>query len=130
MNERIVRKRGRLPVFRWFDKVFGTAQRAKALFKNPKGGVSSGATPDTERREERAESREKTRRLTSERKKRLRSEIRSKKRELKRRRKGLDDTKEGAAGRIERKRVKKIAQQEIFELEGQLRAAKERRAEG
>ncbi len=116
-------------VSRWFEKAFGIAQRTKALFKDPKGGLSPDSTPDAERREERAGNRERTRRLMSERKKKLRSEIRSKKRQLKRSRKGLDDTEESAAGRIERKRIKKIAQQEIFELERELIAANERRAE-
>ena len=112
-----------------FDKALGIARRAKAFLKRSRGDVARGdAASNAERREERAKNQERARQLTSEHKKRLRSEIRSKKRELKRiRQEGLDGV-ENRAARIERKRGKKTAQQEIFELERELRFAKERTA--
>ena len=110
-----------MPVFR-FDKVLGIAQRAKALIEDSDG--SGPAAPNAERREQRAKNQKRARQLTSEHKKRLRSEIRSKKRELSRLRRGLAGAEDRAA-RIERKRRKKTAQQEIFQLETELRTAKE-----
>ena len=112
-----------------FDKALGIARRAKAFLKRSRGDVARGdAAPNAERREERAKNRKRARQLTSEHKKRLRSEIRSKKRELKRIRQGGFDGAENRAARIERKRRKKTAQQEIFGLERELRLAKERTA--
>jgi Sulfotransferase domain len=112
-----------------FDKALGIARRAKAFLKRSRGDVARGdAAANAERREERSRNRKRARQLTSEHKKRLRSEIRSKKRELKRiRQEGFDGV-ENRAARIERKRGKKTAQQEIFELERELRFAKERTA--
>jgi hypothetical protein len=111
-----------------FDKAVGVARRAKAFLKRLNGGVARGAAPDAHRRGERTRNRRRARRLTSEHRKRLRSEIKSKKRELSRIRKEPDAGKKRAV-RHERKTTKKRLQQEIFELERELRAAKQRRVE-
>ncbi len=113
-----------MPVFR-FDKVLGLVQRAKALIEDSDG--SDPAVPNAERREQRAKNQKSARQLKSEHKKKLRSEIRSKKQELSRLRRGLAGAEDRAA-HIERKRRKKTAQQEIFELERELRLAKKRTA--
>jgi hypothetical protein len=112
-----------LPIFR-FDKVLGIARDVKA-FLSSGGGIARRAVTNAERREERTRNRKEVRRRASEHKKRLRGEIKSKKRELSRIRK------EPGAAKRERKRTKrtkKTVQQELFELERELRAAKERRA--
>ena len=81
---------------------------------------------DAERRKKRATDRRRARRLTREHKERLRREIKSKKQELSLIKKGSGVTKDRAHS-IERKRRKKSVQQEIYELERELRAAKKRR---
>jgi hypothetical protein len=110
-----------------FDKAFGIARRAKAFLKRARGDFARGdAASKAEEREERARNRKRARQLKSERKKRLRSEIKSKKQELSLIKKGLDAAEERATG-IGRKRRKKSVQQEIFQLERELRAAKKGR---
>ena len=118
-----------MPVFR-FDKALGIARGVKAFFsKDTEGSIARGsAVPDDEPREEPAGNPERVRRLTSEHRKKLRSEIRSKKRELSERRNG-PVAKDGAE-RAERKKRKKLAQQELFQLQRELRVAKEQLEKG
>ena len=99
-----------MPVFR-FDKGFGIARGVKALLRL-RGGASRDATlPDGQRREQ-AE---------------LGEKIQSKRQELRRIRTEHSAAKEPE--RIEHRKRRKKAQQELFQLESELRAAKER-AEG
>jgi len=96
-------------------------------FLSPEVGIARDATaPDAERREERPRKRKRARQLASEHKKRLRSEIRSKKRQLSQiqKEKAFPATK-SAAENIERTKRKRRTQQEIFQLETELRIAKE-----
>jgi Sulfotransferase domain len=117
-----LKRKRRLPVFR-FDKALGVARSVKA-FLSPGSVVVRGAAPDAERREERTRNQKRVRQLKSERKKRLRSEIRSKKRELSQIQKEVPAAKVGAES-IERTKRKRRTQQEIFQLETELRTAKE-----
>jgi len=110
-----------LPVFR-SDKAFRIARRVKALL-NPRRNTASEA----ERRKERARNRKRTQQLRSEHKKKLRSEIKNKKHELSQTKREFRNAEERAA-RIERKRRKKTLQQELYELERELRAVKKGRA--
>ncbi len=112
-----------MPDFR-FDKAFGMARQVKASLSS-QSGVARGAAPDAEGPEESAEDRKRAQRLRSEHKKRLRSEIKSKKQELSQTKIELGSAEERAA-RIECKRRKKTLQQELYELERELRAAKGR----
>jgi hypothetical protein len=110
-----------LPVFR-SDKAFRIARRVKALL-NPRRNAASKA----ERRKERASNRKRAQRLRSEHKKKLRSEIKSKKQQLSQTKRDFRSAEERAA-RIECKRRKKTLQQELYELERELRAAQKGRA--
>jgi hypothetical protein len=94
----------------------------KALL-NPRRNAASKA----ERRKERASNRKRAQRLRSEHKKKLRSEIKSKKQQLSQTKRDFRSAEERAA-RIECKRRKKTLQQELYELERELRAAKKGRA--
>jgi hypothetical protein len=103
-----------LPVFR-FNKVFDVARDVR-MFLNPQGGVTEDAAPHSER-----DGDPKNGRLgIPEQRKRLES----KRRELRRVRKEAQAAKYEAEFIEQRKRKKRV-QQEIFELERELRAAKE-----
>jgi hypothetical protein len=123
-----------LPVFR-FDKAIGMVQRVRAFLNLQGGAVRDAATAD-ERRKERVENRKRARQRRSEKKQKLRDtkqRLKSKRQELEqvknefRAKKDLgvaDD-----ASRYEYKNRKIRTQQEIIQLEGELRAARERPAE-
>jgi hypothetical protein len=102
------------------------ARQVKASL-SPQSGVARGAAPDAEGPEGSAEDQKRAQRLSSERKKRLRGEIKSKKQELSQTKRELGSAEERAA-RIECKRRKKTLQQELYELERELRAAQKGRA--
>ena len=111
-----------------FDKAASVARRAKAFLTGSDGASDGGAhaaVPDVQRSEQRAEDtedRKRARRLASEHKRRLRNEIKTRKREISQIRKAPNTPKQRAQ---ERKQTKKRLQQEVFELERELRAAKE-----
>src|SRR5215211_3982869 len=119
----VAKERHRLPIFR-FDKVLGVARGAKALLKDPHS-VAGMSPENTERHTEQAGDRERDRRPEAQQARMLKS----KKWELSRLRKQYRAAKSGAEI-IELKRRKKRIKQEIFELESELRTAKERRAKG
>lgn len=109
-----------MPVFR-FNKVFSITQDVKA-FLNSASGVTRGAIPDAERREDHAANQKNTRRLTPEQRKRLKN----KRQELSQVAKDLRTAKRGAEKpeQIEQVKRTKRKKQEIFRLKNELRAAR------
>ena len=114
-----------MPVFQP-DNVFGIVRRARAFFKRSDDDGTRGSASAAERQKERAENQKRARQLTSERKKKLRSEIKSKKRELSPIREEYRAATDPLKKR-EHKMRKKGIKQDIFQLERELRAAKEGR---
>jgi Sulfotransferase domain len=130
-----------LPNFR-FDKASNLARHAKVFLRNSKSSNSLDAAQGAEQQVERAGNRERFQRSQAEYEQRLRSQIDSRRPELIRLRTELRVPKVRRKERekilsdrttmeyIELKTKRKRLQQEVFELQRQLQAAKEQRAEG
>jgi hypothetical protein len=119
-----------LPIFR-SNKAPDTARSAEGL---PESGSSGGAPPDVERHDDQTGNPGTARRHTAE----QRQRIKSKRQELRRKRQELRKIRNEAlaanaahdlATKIEHKKRKGRKQQEIFQLERELRAAEEGRTE-
>ena len=105
-----------MPVFR-FNKALDMVRNAKA-FLNLKSGITRGAAPQAERREDRAGDPERVSGRTSEQRKRLKEQLFQLKEELR----ATEDRAE-RPGPLERR---KIIKQEIFRLRNELHAARDR----
>jgi hypothetical protein len=118
-----------VPDFR-FDKISDIARGAKAILNQEGGAAAPGVEQpeDPKNAGQGTSERRKTRSKRREFARALREKIRSKKAELSRIRKAAGAA-PGRVEAIELKGRKKRVQQEIFELERELRAFKERRAE-
>ena len=100
-----------MPIFP-FDRAFGTARNAKEPPKKP-GDITRGAAPDVARHENQAGD-----------PKRLQKRLKTKRQELSRIQQQISAG-DGRAEVVEYRRQRKRAQQELFQLEKELRAAEE-----